>query len=85
MVIVLAKLGSPEHLGQFAFGLAMTAPVFMFSTLRLRDVQATDAKNEYRFGDYFALRIMTTTFRAGDPARGHPPRAHRGEVRQHLE
>lgn len=60
MVIVLAKLGSPAHLGQFAFGLAMTAPVFMFATLRLRDVQATDAKNEYRFGDYFALRLLTT-------------------------
>ena len=60
MVVVLAKLGSPAHLGQFAFGLAMTAPIFMFATLRLRDVQATDAKNEYLFGDYFALRLMTT-------------------------
>ena len=26
MLIVLAKLGSPAHLGQFALGLAMTAP-----------------------------------------------------------
>ncbi len=60
MVILLAQLGSPAHLGQFALGLAMTAPIFMFATLRLRDVQATDAKNEYLFGDYFALRLMTT-------------------------
>jgi O-antigen/teichoic acid export membrane protein len=60
MTIVLAKLGSPEHLGQFALGLATTAPIFMFASLRLRDVQATDAKEEYLFGDYFALRLITT-------------------------
>ena len=60
MTIVLAKLGSPEHVGQFALGLATTAPIFMFATLRLRDVQATDTKQEYLFGDYFALRLTTT-------------------------
>jgi O-antigen/teichoic acid export membrane protein len=32
----------------------------MFATLRLRDVQATDARQEYSFGDYFALRLLTT-------------------------
>jgi len=60
MTIVLAKLGSPEHVGQFALGLAIAAPVFMFASLRLREVQATDAKQEYLFADYFALRIVTT-------------------------
>ena len=60
MTIVLAKLGSPEKVGQFALALATTAPVFMFATLRLRDVQATDSKQEYLFGDYFALRLITT-------------------------
>jgi O-antigen/teichoic acid export membrane protein len=60
MTIVLAKLGSPEHVGQFALGLAMTAPIFLFATLRLRDIQATDARQEYLFGDYFAMRLITT-------------------------
>jgi O-antigen/teichoic acid export membrane protein len=60
MTIVLAKLGSPEHVGQFALGLATTAPIFLFATLRLRDVQATDSRQEYLFGDYFALRLITT-------------------------
>ena len=60
MTIVLAKLGSPEHVGQFALGLAATAPIFMFASLRLRDVQATDSKQEFLFGDYFALRLLTT-------------------------
>ncbi len=47
--------------GQFALGLAITAPVILFMTLNLRAVQATDAKRQYRFGDYLALRLVTTT------------------------
>lgn len=60
MTIVLAKLGSPEHVGQFALGLATASPIFLFATLRLRDIQATDAKQEFLFGDYFAMRLITT-------------------------
>lgn len=60
MTIVLAQLGSPSDVGTFALGLAMTAPVFMFATLRLRDVQATDTNQTFQFADYFALRIITT-------------------------
>ena len=62
MTIVLAKLGTPVNVGEFALGLAMTAPVFMFAALRLSDVQATDSKQEFLFGDYFALRLLTTAF-----------------------
>ncbi len=60
MLVVLAKLGSPEMVGQFALGLAVTAPVIIFSEMALRQVQATDAKSEYLFGQYFALRLFTT-------------------------
>jgi O-antigen/teichoic acid export membrane protein len=60
MLMVLAKLGSPEEVGQFALSLAITAPVITFASLFLRGVQATDAKDQYRFGDYLALRISTT-------------------------
>jgi O-antigen/teichoic acid export membrane protein len=60
MLVVLAKLGSPEMVGQFALGLAVTAPVIMFANLKLRNVQATDARNEYLFGDYLGLRLITT-------------------------
>ncbi len=61
VLVVLAKLGSPEMVGQFAFGLAVTAPIIMFASLKLRAVQATDAGNEYQFGDYLGLRLITTT------------------------
>ncbi|OUL36005.1 polysaccharide biosynthesis protein [Nostoc sp. T09] len=58
MLVVLAKLGRPEMVGQFTLGLAVTAPVVMLTNLQLRVVQATDAKKEYLFGDYLALRII---------------------------
>ncbi len=60
MLVVLAKLGSTEMVGQFALGLAITAPIVMFANLQLRAVQATDARQQYRFGDYFGLRLITT-------------------------
>lgn len=60
ILILLAKLGSPEMVGQFALGLAVTAPVMGFATLKTRLVQATDARHLYRFGDYLGLRLVTT-------------------------
>lgn len=59
MLVVLAKLGPPEMVGQLALGLAITAPVIMFANLELRAIQATDARHEYRFGDYLGLRLIT--------------------------
>jgi O-antigen/teichoic acid export membrane protein len=61
MLVSIAKLGSPEMVGQFTLGLAITAPVMMFTNLHLRTVQVTDAKKEFSFGDYLALRIIGTT------------------------
>ncbi|NMG08834.1 oligosaccharide flippase family protein [Brasilonema sp. UFV-L1] len=60
MLVVLAKLGSPEIVGQFTLGLAVTAPVFMLTNLQLRYIQATDVKHQYLFGDYLSLRIIST-------------------------
>ena len=60
MLVVLAKLGSPEMVGRFAFALAVTAPVFMLTNLQLRAVQATDMTNRFAFADYLALRILCT-------------------------
>lgn len=60
VLVVLAKLGSPEMVGQFTLGLAVTAPVLMFTNLQLRVIQATDAKHQYAFGDYLGLRLVST-------------------------
>jgi len=60
MISVLAKLGSTTAVGQFSLALAITAPVFMLTNLALRGVQATDARCEFSFADYFSLRWLGT-------------------------
>jgi O-antigen/teichoic acid export membrane protein len=60
MLVVLAKLGSPEMVGQFTLGLAVTAPVVMFTNLQLRSVQATDVRHQYVFSEYLRLRLIMT-------------------------
>lgn len=60
MLVVLAKLGSQEMVGQFTLGLAVTAPVIMLANLQLRAVQVTDARHQFLFSDYLGLRLITT-------------------------
>lgn len=61
MLSVLAKLGSATIVGQFTLGLAIAAPIFMFTNLQLRTVQATDVHAESEFGTYFTLRFLATS------------------------
>ncbi len=62
ILVVLAKLGTPEMVGQFTLGLAVTAPMMLLCNLQLRAIQATDTQGQYQFADYFLLRLVTTTF-----------------------
>jgi O-antigen/teichoic acid export membrane protein len=59
VLVVLAKLVTPEMLGQFALGLAIVAPVLKFTNLELRGLQSTDARREYSFGQYLSVRVVT--------------------------
>lgn len=61
VLIVLAKLGKPEMIGQYTLGLAVTAPIMLFANLQLRAVQVLDVQRSYSFGDLLTLRLMTTT------------------------
>ncbi len=65
MLVALVKFGTPEMVGQFALALAVTAPVILFANLSLRAVQATDARQDYRFSDYLGLRLITTVLALG--------------------
>jgi O-antigen/teichoic acid export membrane protein len=60
MSIALAKLSTPESLGQFSLGFSIAAPIFMAGSLQLRGVQATDAKRDYKFSTYLSLRLCTS-------------------------
>lgn len=64
ILVLLARLGSPEAVGQFSLGLAIAAPVMLFAGLQLRAVQATDARFEFQFRDYAGLRILLTALAA---------------------
>jgi len=60
MLVVLARLGNPEMVGQFTLGLAVTAPVILLGNLQLRNIQVTDTRQHYQFGDYLGLRLITS-------------------------
>ena len=60
ILVVLAKLGSPEMVGEFALALAITAPVLIGAGLNLRAVQASDALETHPFSHYLWLRLVTT-------------------------
>ncbi|MEN6521637.1 MAG: oligosaccharide flippase family protein [Armatimonadota bacterium] len=58
MLMLIAKFGNPKMVGQFSLGLALTAPIFMFTNLQLRSIQATDARGNYSFNIYLGLRLL---------------------------
>src|SRR4029077_4261951 len=58
ILVVLAKLGTPQMVGEFALALAITAPIVIGAGLSLRSLQATDAELEYEFRDYLSLRVL---------------------------
>jgi len=68
MLVVVARLGSPETVGQFALGLALSAPVILFTNLGLRRLQVADAAGRFTFADYFGLRLLTNAVALGTVA-----------------
>jgi O-antigen/teichoic acid export membrane protein len=59
ILIVLAKLGSPELVGRLALGISISVPVFFSTDMGLRWAQVTDALANYSFEEYMGLRIST--------------------------
>jgi len=60
IVVVLAKLGSPVLVGEYALGVAIATPVIALSQLQLRPVIASDVREKYQFGDYLGFRLIAT-------------------------
>lgn len=59
-IILIAKIGNAEMVGQYALALAVTTPIFMLADLDLRSVLVTDSLNRLEFGYYLGLRVFTT-------------------------
>jgi O-antigen/teichoic acid export membrane protein len=60
MLIALAKLGSVAMVGDYALGLAVSAPIFLFANMYLNAVQATDVRGRFPFDRLLAFRLLTT-------------------------
>lgn len=60
LIIVLARLGTPEIVGQYALGLAITSPIFVFAGCNLRTVQATDVGAGPPLSTYLGIRMLTS-------------------------
>jgi O-antigen/teichoic acid export membrane protein len=59
ILVVIAKMGTQEMVGQFTLGIAVITPVAFLLNMNLRAVQATDVQQKYCFGDYLGLRAIT--------------------------
>ena len=59
IVVALAKLGSPERVGEYAFGLAVSTPIVLFANLQLRGLLVSDVKGQFNFGQYLTFRLIT--------------------------
>jgi O-antigen/teichoic acid export membrane protein len=58
-VVVLAKLGTPEDVGGYALGLAITSPLLIFANFQGRNLVACDVGDEYSFSEYFSFRVTS--------------------------
>ena len=59
IVVVLAKLGTPQKLGEYAWGLAISAPIVLFANFQLRSLLASDIVERFRFAQYLTFRLVS--------------------------
>lgn len=57
---VFAHTSTPEHLGYFAYGLAIANPVFSLLSLNLRGLHASDSVGEFHFPHLLAAKNVAT-------------------------
>lgn len=60
LLIILAKLGGSSTVGRYTLGLAVTAPIILFSNLQLRAMLASDAHGTFSFSVYAGVRVLTS-------------------------
>ena len=60
VLVLLVKSLSRTDVGEFAYALAVTAPVFVLANVRLRNLLATGIETPAGFHDYLATRLLTT-------------------------
>ncbi len=59
ILIVLAKLGTPQAVGEYALGVAITAPAILLASLQLRSVLVSDLRQKHPFERYLSMRVTS--------------------------
>jgi O-antigen/teichoic acid export membrane protein len=57
IVVVLAKLGNADMVGEFALALAVAFPITLLANLQLRSLFVTDLVDKYPFGQMLGVRF----------------------------
>lgn len=65
IVVVLAKLGTPQKLGEYAWGLAISAPILLFANFQLRSLIASDLPERFRLSQYLGFRLISLVVALG--------------------
>ena len=61
VVIALAKLVHPEQVGEYAIGMAVSAPIALFANLQLRVLLTSELRELFSFGQYLTFRLVSLT------------------------
>jgi O-antigen/teichoic acid export membrane protein len=61
VLVALTSATSPEVVGRYALGLAVTAPAFFAANLKLRQVAISDTQDEFTAGQYVGARLTAIT------------------------
>jgi O-antigen/teichoic acid export membrane protein len=59
IIVALAKLGNPEQVGEYALGMAVSAPIVLFANLGLRALLVSELKDRFSFGQYLTFRLVS--------------------------
>jgi O-antigen/teichoic acid export membrane protein len=59
IVVALVKLGNPEQVGEYAFGMAVSAPIVLFANLQLRALLVSELRDRFSFGQYLTFRLVS--------------------------
>jgi O-antigen/teichoic acid export membrane protein len=59
IILVLAKLGTTVQVGEYALGMAITAPVVVFANFQLRALLASDVADRHSFNQYLSFRVVS--------------------------
>jgi O-antigen/teichoic acid export membrane protein len=59
IVLAFAKLGSPEQVGEYALGMAVSAPIVLLANFQLRALLVSDVWNQFTFSKYLTFRLVS--------------------------